>query len=104
MCYAPAIYGGPPKRAGAISGRIGTSYPQRAAGCCDAARAGGQMLRCGKDIGQMFSELISLCMQLIAFSVLTITPTSYLVLVQGPNNLVLSIKERTHGKAIKHNR
>ena len=72
--------------------------------CCDAARAGGQMLRCGKDIGQMFSELISLCMQLIAFSVLTITPTSYLVLVQGPNNLVLSIKERTHGKAIKHNR
>ena len=49
-CYAPAIYGGPPKRAGGILGRIGPSYPYR---------------------GQIFSELIALCVQLIAFSVLT---------------------------------
>lgn len=93
MCYAPCLYRGGAAIVRKMLRKIGPSYPHRAAGCCDAARAGGQMLRCGKDIGQMFSELISLCMQLIAFSVLTITSTSYLVLVQGPNNLALSIKE-----------
>ena len=62
---------GCPKRAGGILGRIGPSYPQRAGGCCDAARAGGQMRQCGVDSGQIFSKLISFCVQLIAFSVLT---------------------------------
>ena len=57
---------GAPKRAGAISSRIGTSYPQRAAWCCDAARAGGQVLRCSGILGWMFSELIALLVQLIA--------------------------------------
>ena len=70
-CYAPCLYRGYPLGGGAISSRNGPSYPQRAAWCCNAAQAGGQMLRCGMDSGQIFSELISFCRQLIVLDVLT---------------------------------
>ena len=78
-------------------GRIGPSYPQRAAGCCDAAQAGGQMLRCSGILGQIFSELISFCGQLIAVCMLTMAIVGPMI-NHGSNQATSQLRKRHHGQ------
>ena len=89
--------------------RIRPSYPRGRGGCCDAARAGGQMLRCGASLGWILGKLISFYMQLIAFCMLTsafICPITLVMEAQssGPlnqGNKIMDIRDQIAVKKAK---